>query len=88
MPFKVTRKTLYMANSVEIMQAVFRGMDTSSGDVTLFKLFCISSEKRAHFKRKEFAPTWSKFFPFEVDPFFNRKIMRRIANRKSKEVCH
>ena len=26
--------------------------------------------KRVHSERKEFAPLWSKFFPFRMDPFF------------------
>ena len=46
-----------------------RMMDTLSGEQLLSKLICLPFEKGSILKRKEFAPTGSKFFPFKVDPF-------------------
>ena len=35
----------------------------------LWKVVFFFLLKGVYFKRKEFAPKWSKFFPFNVDPF-------------------
>ena len=45
------------------------------------RLFSFPFEKGVYSKRKEFAPTRRKFFPFRVD-LFSEKIMCRNTNRK------
>ena len=47
--------------------------------------------KRVYFKRKEFAPKGSKFFPFTVDPLCRggvgvKTIFHRIASNKSASI--
>ena len=45
--------------------------------------YYLPSEKRSTLKRKEFAPRWSKFFPFRVDLFFRRDLVGREVNRNA-----
>ena len=42
-------------------------MDTLLGEVTI-KITLLPFLKGVYFKRKDFVPFWSKFFPFKVDP--------------------
>ena len=54
-------------------------MDTLLGKA--YMIFCllschqIPSYKGIYSKRKEFAPQWSKFFPFRVDPFIGEDLV-------------
>ena len=51
-----------------VFNRLLRGMDTLSGEATV-KCILLPFWNRIYSKRKEFAPTWSKFFPFKVDLF-------------------
>ena len=42
--------------------------------------------KEVYFKRKEFAPNRSKFFPFRVDPFLEGGLISRKAKRKLQKL--
>ena len=54
-----------------------RGTDTLPGVATLSKLVRLPFEKGVYSKRKEFAPSGSKFLPFRVDQFFKWGLVRR-----------
>ena len=51
-----------------------RESDAFLKEAILSKQLYLPSEK-VYYKRKEFAPVWSKFFPFRVHPFLRRELV-------------
>ena len=77
---KIPSSELFNLNPIFVLWYTFRG------DGNSVKLVLPPIKKGAYPKRKEFAPTGSKFFPFRVDPFSERVLCIQETKQEAIKV--